>query len=109
MEILFDFELTNGELVTGVYFLQYQRPIKIGKSRSIAMWANDCLKCFNSNDEEIRDKDFNEAIMLRAYDKETGNDVTEFYGFFIAAKNNLGTRGMSDRNPFARDVVKIDD
>ncbi|MED3912871.1 hypothetical protein P4597_27710 [Peribacillus simplex] len=105
MNILFDLKLNNNEVLNGVYFLQYQRPIKSGKG-SILMWGNDSLRCFNKNDEEMLNLNINDAELIKAYDQQTGMDVTEFYVRYLNASSSL-SNPMSAA-PIARDIVRLE-
>jgi hypothetical protein len=106
MEVLFDLKLENGEVLEGVYFVEYEKPIKSGKHSGVLTWAKSRLSCFNKDGEEILGKNINNAILIRAYDKETGEDIMDFYNFFITAQMNL-TNGIIARFPLAREVVKL--
>ncbi|PLR72239.1 hypothetical protein [Bacillus sp. UMB0728] len=107
MDVLFDMKLTSGEVITGVYFLQYQRPVKSGRG-SILIWANDCIRAFDSADKEIKGRDFEEAELIKAYDKDNGTDITDYFKQFAKDVSNFQVRPMTDRNIFAREVLKVD-
>lgn len=106
MDILFDLKLSNNEELNGVYFLQYQRPIRGGKGSSIIMWSNDRLRCFNKNDEEVLNLNVNNAELIKAYDQQTGTDVTEFYMMYLKSSSNL--RNPMSVAPIARDTVRME-
>lgn len=107
MEVLFDLKLENGEVLEGVYFVEYEKPIKSGKHSGVLTWAKSHLCCFNKDGREILDKNINNAVLIRAYDKETREDITDFYKFFITAQMNL-KGGTPTGHPLAREIVKLD-
>ncbi|MEB5480865.1 hypothetical protein P8825_14965 [Shouchella clausii] len=107
MDVLFDIKLKNGETLEGVYFLQYQQAIRIGKENHIIMWANHSLKCFKDN-EEIKNIDLIDAVMVKAYDQETGTDLTEYYNMMHRTISGFGSP-MHAKNLFAREVIEMAD
>lgn len=110
MSTLYDVKLQNGELLQGVYFIQYQKPIRVGKGNSIVMWANDSIRCFDKVGNELKNFNFIGALITKIYDQETGIDLTETYSWFVGAQEGL-YRGnpMYDRNPFVREVVRVEE
>lgn len=108
MNLLFDFKLPDGDVLEGVYFIQYQVPIRGGIGSSILMYANESLKCFKGNDEVVNLK-LDELELVKAYDEETGTDITEQLILLASAMSNLfNPFSMSNKSPLAREVVVLD-
>lgn len=108
MRLLFDFKLTNGDVLEGVYFIQYQIPIRGGIGSRIVAYANDSLKCFKGNDE-IFNINLLESELVKAYEEETGADVTEQFILLASSMSNLSNPfSLSNRSPLAREVVVLD-
>lgn len=108
MNLLFDFNLSDGEVLEGVHFIQYQIPIRGGVGSSILMYANDSLKCFKGNDEVVNLK-LDELELVKAYDEQTGADITEQFILMASAMSNLSSPlSMSNKSPLAREVVVLD-
>ena len=102
MSVLFDVKTLDGNIIEGVYFIQYMRPIRGGKSNSILTWAYSDLECFKADGSGIPGIDLTETEFIRAYDEETGTDLTEYYKIFVDST-------MSHRNPFVREVIKLEE
>lgn len=107
MSLLFDFKLTNGDVLEGVYFIQYQIPIRGGIGSRIVAYANDSLKCFKGN-EEVFNINLLESELVKAYEEETGTDVTEQFITLATAMGNISNPfSMSNKIPLAREVIVL--
>ncbi|MNR35642.1 hypothetical protein D3C85_1535040 [compost metagenome] len=89
MEIVYDIKLNNGELLEGCYFIEQQRKVKNGLGHTLVILP-ESMKCYR-DETEVLDRDFNNAEVLKIYDKISGNDVTEMiFGKVGAVSNMLG-------------------
>ncbi|MGG3890310.1 hypothetical protein [Metabacillus fastidiosus] len=75
MEIVYDIKLNNDELIEGCYFIEQQRKVKNGLGQTMIILP-EALKCF-IGESEVLNKDFTNAEVLKIYDSNSGNDITE--------------------------------
>jgi len=90
MNILYDLELEDGERLEGVYFVEYHKPIKGGKHLNLLGWAASYMNCYDKNDQLVADKNFNNAVLLKAYYDDSKEDITDFFTKMIGYKMNTG-------------------
>lgn len=75
MEIVYDIRLNNGDEILGCYFIEYLRKVKDGRGSTMVILP-ESLRCFIEG-QEVLNKDFNNATVLKIYDKLSGFDLTE--------------------------------
>lgn len=74
--LLYDVKLSNGEVVEGCYFVKYKVPIK-GKGSLVAYYVDKCIKVFDRFGNEIVDKNFDDFVVIKVYDENTHNELTD--------------------------------
>lgn len=89
MNVVFDIKKADGEVLEGIHFTQYERPIRGGHGNLVLMYAPDSTVHCYKGEEELLGVSLDNSELIKAYDQDTGADVTEAYNFFIKAATNL--------------------
>lgn len=76
--IVYDITLQSGQQIKNCYFVEYQRPVSNGFG-CLLTYAYDCIKCFDQNDEEIKEICLDGAIVNKIYNINTGKDYTDIF------------------------------
>lgn len=77
MSILYDIELSNGEIINGCYFIKYLKPIRSGKNH-ILMYIPYSLEAFNKNHKRLS-FDITNINITKIYDEDSGEDLTKLF------------------------------
>jgi hypothetical protein len=84
MNLLFDLVTSDGEEIKECYFVHYFRNIRGGVNNTILAHASDSLRCFNKQDEEIKDIKLLDTKITKIVDVNTGLDITEHPSLFLS-------------------------
>lgn len=99
MELLFNIQQEDGQIVEGVYFISYDIPVRGAKGSPILMYWPSHIKAFNWNDEELN-ININNSNIIKVYNQETKEDYTEI--LTAKFKRMSGFLNRSGSFPFAR-------
>lgn len=76
MELLYDIEQSNGDIVSGVYFVKYALPIRGGKNNVRLIYSDVSICAYDKNDKKVP-INLLDASITKVYDAENGIDYTE--------------------------------